>query len=118
MLRASVLTIVLLLAIGQNTALVCSLWCYSEGAVAMAECHDHGHSATPGVRETDACELVMASGAPLVREDVRRPSDQDTRYVVLVPRFQVPTAIDTGHFFDSERALPLHSRPLVLALRI
>jgi|SRR5688572_7417913 hypothetical protein len=119
MLRASVLTIVLLLAIGQNTALVCSVWCHSGRAAAMSECHDHGHSTTPSVRGTDGCELVMVSSAPLMREDVRRVSDEGTRYAVLVPRFQVSsTASETHQVLVSECALPLHSRPLVLALRI
>ena len=121
MLRGSVLSIVLLLAIGQDTALLCSMWCHSGGA-AMVECHvqtQSNGSKAPMVKADDSCGSVMANGALLIREDLRRVSDQSARYAVVVPRFQVPSSsIEARLGSKPGRALPLESRPLIVALRI
>lgn len=110
----------LLLAIGQDTALLCSMWCHSGGA-AMAECHvqTQSNSTAPIVKANDSCGSVMADGAPLIREDLRRVSDRSARYAAVVPRFQVPSVPnDARQGGDVGRASPPESRPLIVALRI
>lgn len=120
MLRATVVSIVLLLAIGQETALLCRVWCHPGGAP-MAECHEHAQSdgTSPSVRGDESCGQVMVISGFLAREDMRRASDQGTRYAQVVPRFQVPSSPNEARQgSDPGRASPLESRPLIVALRI
>jgi hypothetical protein len=119
-LRRSVLSIVLLLAIGQDTALLCTVWCHPGGA-AMPACHDQIQNSgkSLSVKEDDSCGRVMVGGALLIREDLRRVPDHDARYAVVVPRFHVPSSPnDARRCSDPGRASPLESRPLIVALRI
>ena len=109
----------LLLAIGQDAALLCRVWCHPGGA-AMAECHERAQTSTsPSVTGDDSCGRVTVNGAVLIREDLRRVSDQDARYAVVVARYQVPASPNEArHGADPGRASPRQTRTLVLALRI
>jgi hypothetical protein len=118
-LRASVVSIVLLMAVGPDTALVCGLWCHHAGA-SMAEC-EHAHSGvTPSLTSADSCWRPAVSGTMFVREDVRGTSDRNVRHAaVVVPGTRVPAAPgDVLHKVDLVRTSPRESRPPVLALRI
>lgn len=119
MLRASVVPLVLLLAIGQDTALLCRAWCQPDRP-AMAGCQGRGHTGTSSsVMGDDSCVRVNVSGAMLPGENVRRASDQDARCAVVVPTYQVPAAPGEGRHRDNPAgASPPESHPLILALRI
>jgi hypothetical protein len=116
-LRASVLSIVLLLAAGPDTALVCGLWCHHASA-SMADC-DHTHSGvTPSVSSDDACWRAAVGTATFVREDARGTSDNNARHAVVVPGSRVPVALGDAHVADHARA-PLRGwRPPLVTLRI
>jgi hypothetical protein len=118
-LRASVFSIVLVLAIGQDTSLLCRVWCHPGGA-ATAECQEQmGYVANPSVTGDDSCGPVVAGDPIFVREDLRGGSDQAARSTLAVPRYRVPAALcEMHHGTEAGRLSPLESRPLVLALRI
>jgi hypothetical protein len=119
MLRASVVPLVLLLAIGQDTALLCRAWCQPDRP-AMAECEGRAHTgASSSVTGDDGCVRVNVSGAMLPGENVRRGSDQDTRYAIVVPPFQVPASpVGVRHGGHPDRASAPESQRLIPALRI
>ena len=83
---------------------------------AIASCNDVRSAWTVPVR------IKFHSVKPTrvnIREDLRRVSDQDARYAIVVPRYQVPASPnETRQGSDPGRASPPESRPLVLALRI
>ena len=119
MLRGSVLSLVLLLAAGQDPALLCSMWC-DPGSAASAECHEQVRTTTsPRLTGDDSCGRVVANGAILIREDLRRISDHDARYGILVPCYHAPASPhEVRQGSDPGCASSLALRPLVLALRI
>src|SRR5262249_50860466 len=92
MVRVSVFSIVLVLAIGQDTALLCRAWCHPSRA-ATAECQEQsGVSTSASVTADENCERLPVSGPMLIRNDVRRISDQQGRYAVVVRRHLMPAA--------------------------
>ena len=119
MFRATVLSIVLMVGMGQDTMLLCKVWC-DPAEAARTGCHQKDASTSPSVTGSDNCGPVALSSAVLVREDVRRGmSDQGARHAVVIPRYQgpaSPTELRLGS--DPGRASPVESRPLVCALRI
>jgi hypothetical protein len=113
------LSVVLLMAVGPDSALVCGLWCHHASA-SMAEC-EHAHSgATPSLTSDDSCWRPAVSGTVFITEVAHRASDNNVRYaVVAVPGARVPaTPGDVRRGTDRGRASPLAFRPSVLALRI
>lgn len=118
MLRASALSIVLLLAIAPDTELFCSLWCHHV-APAMARCHEQAHSnASPSLSGDDTCARMTADAATFMREDLRRVSADDVHHAVVIPRYQLPAR--PGKPQGSVFLLPsaFDSPPPILALRI
>jgi hypothetical protein len=117
--RATVLSIVLMVGMGQDAVLLCKVWCDSAEA-ARTDCHQQNASASPSVKESDNCGPVALSSAVLVREDGRRGmSDQGARHAVVRARYQVPASPTELRLASvSGRASPIESRPLVCALRI
>jgi len=117
--QASVFSIVLLLAIGQNTALLCKAWCHP-GNAAMAECAGQANSGTTLIVTRDnSCGRMAVSVTTLIREDLRRVSDQDARYVVVVSGYQAPISPgEVCHAFHPDRASPVEAGSSVLPLRI
>src|SRR5262245_45544755 len=95
--RASILSIVLLLAIGQDSALLCRILC-QPAAAAMATCHDRAQTGTTlRVTGPGSCGSVAATNPILMRDNPRPGPDQDTRAVAAVSRYQV-SAPGVGHY--------------------
>ena len=114
--RASVFSIVLTLAIGQNAGLLCTVWCPDATSTA---CPHQGSTTSPSVRADDTCNVVVGAVA-FVREDGRRTApgpDLQNALVVLRFRFVAPP-IDPRPGYESGRRLLLEERPLGIALRI
>jgi hypothetical protein len=115
--RASLFSIVLTLAIGQNAGLLCKVWCPDATSTACP----HQHSTTsPSVRADDTCNKVMVGAVTFVWEDGRRTApapNAQSAPVVLQFRFVTPPA-DPRPAYDSGRRVRLEERPLVIALRI
>ena len=114
--RAAVVSIVLTLAVGQNAALLCSVWCHPpEAATGVCE---HPPVTSPSVTGNDSCTVRAAEATALVREDVRRGATPDAQHGVVVAWFQFgpPPAHSTSG--RQLRQTPLRASPLILALRI
>ena len=118
MFRATILSIVLTLAAGQNVALLCGAWCDSGEGMA-GPCEHQKQAAVPGVVANDDC-TVNDNPVVFLREDGRRSaSAPDLAGAVAVARFAfTPPAAGSLSACELNSRLLLDSRPLVLALRI
>jgi hypothetical protein len=118
--RGAVLSIVLLLAVGQDAVLLCRIWCDTHTTLTTAGCQHQGSIFPLSVRAADNCNTVAVAPMTFVREDVRRgtsaPSAQDAVFVSWM-RF-VPPAAGAGPRLEQGRQSPLEARPLTIALRL
>ena len=116
MFRAAVVSIVLILAVGQNAALLCSVWCHPPEAVTGA-CEQP--PVTSRVTGNEGCTVRAAEATALVREDERREVTPDAQHAVVVAWFQFahPPAHSTAGR-QLRQQTPLRALPLILALRI
>ena len=117
MFRATVLSIVLTLAIGQNAGLLCTVWCPDATSTA---CPHRDSTTSPSVRADDTCTNVVVGAVAFVGEHGRRTApgpDLQNALVVLRFRFVAPP-IDPRPGYESGRRLLLEERPLGIALRI
>lgn len=119
MFRASVLSILLTLAVGPNLALLCGTWCDPQ-AVAASECHHEAPATSPSVAVDDRCDNMVLGVAAFLRQDVRRGvASQDADQAVLVPRYTLAhSTIATRPRHEPGRASSLEKRPLSTLLRI
>jgi hypothetical protein len=70
--RAATFSIVMMLALGQPIALLCSNWCQPQ-AIAADECGRHpAPDAAPGLTASDECEGMPVGGAAILPDNVRR----------------------------------------------
>ena len=117
--RAAVVSIVLTLAVGQNAALLCSVWCHPPEATTGASEHQC-QATSPSVIGNDSCTRLAAEATAFVREDVRRgASAPDAQHGVVVAWFQF--APPPGHSTSGRQLrqqTPPRALPLILALRI
>ena len=115
--RAALVSIVLTLTLGQNAALLCSVWCHPEQS-ANSACEHQVPMTSPSVTGNESCAQIAAGPTALVREDARRVvsgSDAGT----VVARFQfLPPSASSARDLERAQATPLAARTLVLALRI
>ena len=119
MVRAFVFYIVLLMGIGQEASLLCSVWCHSN-AGALAECGTQANSGTtPNLTGKDSCERTAADATILLREDARRIADQHAHHAAAVPRQHLLVSSSDSHLnVDSTHTPTTESRARNLALRI
>jgi hypothetical protein len=86
--RAALVSIVLTLTLGQNTALLCRILCHPQGSV-NSGCEHQAPTSVPSVTGSESCTQVTSWAAPFVREDGRqRASASDAANGVVVARFQ------------------------------
>ena len=118
MFRATLFSIVLTLAVGQNAGLLCKVWCYPHDAT--AGCRQQEPTTSPSVSGDDYCNNVALGAMAFVREDARRTvSAPDVQNALGVPRFRFsPPPTDSRSDYEAGRQLLLEERPLVIALRI
>jgi hypothetical protein len=109
---------VLTLAIGQNAALLCKVWCYPHEAAA-AGCR-HQEPTTSATVNDDDCSVATFGAMAFVREDARpTASAPDAQNGLVVPRFRfVPSQSNSRFGYESGQHPPLEARPLAIALRI
>jgi hypothetical protein len=111
-------SIVLLLAVGQDAALLCRAWCHPGGAP-MSECAERLHpTMTPLVGGDDSCGRVAVSGVMLPREDPRPVSDPNGRCATVESRVEL-APMTVGLCLPRAAGLAsVESLPLIIALRI
>jgi hypothetical protein len=110
--RAAFLSIVLTLAVGQDTSLLCEVWCRD---VAPAGCPHQSSTTSPGVSADDSCASGFVGAVAFVREDTRRTAQN----ALVVSRFRLaPPPLELRPGFESGHRRPLEERPLLIALRI
>ena len=116
-LRATVVSIVLMLALGQDAGLVCKVWCHDASSTG---CPHQDSATSPSVRADDTCTTTAVGAVTLVREDGRRTApapDAQNALGVLGFRLVGPPA-DPRSGYEPGRRRMLEERPLVIALRI
>ena len=117
MFRATLFSIVLTLAFGQNASLLCKVWCPDPSS---GQCPHQDSTTSPSVSAHDNCRSDVGEAVALVREDARRTAAApDTQNALATPRFLLTLSLtDLGSGFESRQRLLLEQRPLVVALRI
>ena len=117
--RAALVSIVLTLTLGQNAALLCSVWCHPQQS-ANSACEHQPAASSPGVTANEGCIRVDAGATPFVREDgPRTVSASDAHQGIAAARFQsMPPPSLSARGPERTQATPQAARPLVLPLRI
>lgn len=117
-LRAAVLSIVLILAAGPNATLLCGIWCNSRTA-ATSGCLHEKQASSASVRAGDRCDHEVLSVAAFLREDVWRSVFVGADHAMPVPRYQLSSStIDARPGHEPGREWALEERPLPTILRI
>lgn len=94
MFRATVLSIALTVAIGQEAALICSAWCHPIEGTA-AGCTPHDQTTPPGLRNDESCRDEGLGAIAFVREDARRGATALVQGSVIIPPFAFASSPDT-----------------------
>lgn len=117
--RATVLSIVLTLAILPHATLLCRAWCDSQADAPIGCHHEDRATSLSVVADGHSCDNVVI-GAAFVREDVRRDvSSPDQDQGIPVPRYQIAcSTIDARLGQEHGRQRSIDTRPPVTALRI
>ena len=115
-LQAAVLAIVLMLAVGPNATLLCSVWCHPDEA--KTSCEHQSTTASPRVTGEDSCRTVPATLTTFVREEAKR-GQQTSQLAAHVSQFGfAPPRRDRTRSSSPNTALAVVSLPLLIALRI
>lgn len=116
MFRVALLSIVLMLAVGQTAGLSCKVWCDN---AARAGCSHQDSTTSVAVSVDGSCDCVAVGSVVFVREESRRTAVDSYAPSVPVHQFRLATPssrLRSG--FEVRRRLPYEARPLVIALRI
>jgi len=117
LIRATVLSIVLALAVGPNASLLCRTLCDPKAA-AMDGCHQEAAATSSSIAADDGCADVSDSAA-LLREDVRGDGSRDGDLAVPLLRHHFQrSATDARHGQEPGREWSLEKRPHSIALRV
>ena len=116
-LRATLISIVLTLAVGPNATLLCRTWCGPQAA-ASGGCH-HDRATAPIISGDDSCDTVLLS-ATLLREGERRgvPSLDGGHAIPVFLSEVARSATDARRGHEPGREWSLDRRPLATILRI
>jgi hypothetical protein len=88
MFRAIILSVLLTLGVGQNTPLICGVWCQAGDAGMMGLCEHHESALSPTISGREDCSIARGVSAFLV-EDARRD--------VTVTCSHADLGLDQGH---------------------
>lgn len=113
--RATLVSIVLSLAVGQPASLLCKVAC--DGASGCH--HEYSGSKSPDVASDTSCDHVAPGDSPFLKEDSLRTPAPNGGHAIEVPRsaLDAPT-IDARTGREPGQLWSLEKRPLVTALRI
>lgn len=117
MFRATVLSIVLTVAIGQEAALICGAWCHPIERTA-AGCAHHDQTTLPGITSEEACRDAALGATAFVREDPRREATARAQGAAINPHFAFASSLDSRFGELSFAGPPLGTRPSLSILRI
>jgi hypothetical protein len=117
MMRVAALSIVLALAAGPATGLLCRSWCAPEAAAASG-CHHDSPAGTTRLAGTAACDELAMLPEGVLRDDLRRGAPvPDARPAVSVRG--MPPPLDGGRLTcpaASQRSRAGHLRTAVLRI--
>jgi hypothetical protein len=117
--RVAVFSVVLSLAVGPNTTLLCRAWC--DPPAAATGCHHRGDSSdSPSLVREHHCDDRAPNSTAFLKEDVRRSrSSSNADPAITITRSQVAPARTDARLDHELGHLPsLEKRPLETALRI
>jgi hypothetical protein len=116
-LRVTLISIVLTLAVGPNATLLCRTWC-DRPAAALGACH-RDQATAPIISGDDSCDTVVIS-ATLLREGERRgvPSPDGDHAIPVFRSDVARSATDARLGHEPGREWSLDRRPLPTILRI
>lgn len=118
--RASLVLVVVTLAVGQSPSLLCKILCEPDAAAASG-CHhgDSGGNTSPGIATDTGCDTAPGPSAFLKSEAPRTASGPDGDLSTEVPVYRFASSmIATRRAHEPDRVWCLDTRPLVTALRI
>jgi hypothetical protein len=117
-LRAIVLSIVLLFVAGRTVPLLCNVWCEPQAAAASG-CHHEDNGGSTSVASDDSCEDSIQGNAVILRESLTRASTDGLGNVIAVAHYQLAVADASLRARRNERPAPTGlKRPLTTPLRI
>lgn len=118
MFRVTLGSIVLTLAVGQDAALLCRVWCDPQSAAASG-CHNGAAIDSPSVTGDNGCDQVVRVGPFLREEGKRSAAAPDASHAIVVTRSQIAQLTTDGRAdWEPRREWSLARRPLSTALRL
>jgi hypothetical protein len=116
--RPTILTVVMLFAVGPSASLFCKAGCDPRTAAEIG-CHHEDNGGAARVRSDDSCDDSVQRLAGLVKEDLRRAPAPNTGAVALTARFQIlPTATGLVPAWSQGRPPFDRNQPQTTPLRI
>lgn len=117
MLRVAALSVVLALAAGPATGLLCRSWCAPEAAAARG-CHHDTPAGTTLLAGTAACDELSMLPEGVLRDDLRRGASVPDALPAVSMHSMPPAPDAVGLIFTAapQRSLAGHSRTSVLRI--
>jgi hypothetical protein len=116
--RATLVSIVLTLAVGQDVTLLCRVWCDAPLAAASG-CHYEDTIDVPSVTGDRSCDYVLGASAFLREEARRTVAGPDAAPALVVSRAQIAQlTIGARPDWEPTREWSLTRQPVSTALRI
>jgi len=107
--RAATFSVVMMLALGQASALLCSTWC-PPAAVAASPCGHNDSGPSPSLTASDECLIVSFTGpAAVVGSNVRQTDPGSAQQMIAVGALFGPAAgASPSDHHDIRRQSPRH----------
>lgn len=116
--RSAILSLILTLALGPTSALLCHAWCDSHQATA-SECHHKAPATHPTAAGQDTCNTAVLSAAFLPENTQDGAFSPYDGHPVPVLQYQLTSPTTQAHpGDDTTRAWSCDGRPLSIALRL
>lgn len=115
--RATVLSIVMTLAVGSNPAVFCVSGCHPASA-SPPTCDHQKPDSSISLSVSSDCPAMTADATAFIREDLRREASAPPHAILLASSRVAASSTHETTSADVEHSPPLDSRPLPLTLRI